>query len=87
MLTYPLQVIRSRMQQLNAKSSYKNFLDCVAKVWKFWREKCVICRTEGLAGLYGGLLPNLIRVVPSSSITLMTYEFVNSMMIRYHILD
>lgn len=44
-------------------------------------------RTEGLAGLYGGLLPNLIRVVPSSSITLMTYEFVNSMMIRYHILD
>ena len=44
-------------------------------------------RTEGLAGLYRGLLPNLIRVVPSSSITLMTYEFVNSMMIRYHILD
>ena len=77
MMTYPLQVFRSRMQQLNAKSSYHNFLDCVVKVWK----------TEGLAGLYGGLLPNLIRVVPSSSITLMTYEFVNSMMIRYHILD
>lgn len=44
-------------------------------------------RTEGLSGLYGGLLPNLIRVVPSSSITLMTYEFVNSMMIRYHVFE
>ncbi|KAK8821703.1 hypothetical protein WA556_002150 [Blastocystis sp. ATCC 50177/Nand II] len=34
MITYPLQVFRSRMQQLNAKSSYKNMLDCALKIWK-----------------------------------------------------
>lgn len=47
----------------------------------------MLCRSEGLAGFYGGLLPNLIRVIPSSSITLMTYELVNSLMVRYHILE
>lgn len=34
MITYPLQVFRSRMQQLNAKSSYRSLLDCAVKIWK-----------------------------------------------------
>lgn len=34
MITYPLQVFRSRIQQLNAKSFYENFIDCAKKVWK-----------------------------------------------------
>lgn len=38
-------------------------------------------------GFYGGLLPNLIRVIPSSSLTLMTYELVNSLLRDHHILD
>ncbi|KAK8790201.1 hypothetical protein WA538_001415 [Blastocystis sp. DL] len=77
MITYPLQVFRSRLQQLNAKSSYQNIVDCAVKIWK----------KEGIVGFYGGLLPNLIRVIPSSSLTLMTYEFVNSWLRDHHILD
>jgi singapore isolate B (sub-type 7) whole genome shotgun sequence assembly, scaffold_12 len=46
-----------------------------------------IDRKEGIVGFYGGLLPNLIRVIPSSSLTLMTYEFVNSWLRDHHILD
>ena len=34
LITYPLQVFRSRMQQLNAKSFYSNLIDCASKVWK-----------------------------------------------------
>lgn len=35
MITYPLQVFRSRLQQLNAKSSYQNIVDCAVKIWKY----------------------------------------------------
>jgi len=31
-------------------------------------------KLEGLSGFYKGLTPNLIRVVPSSAITLAVYE-------------
>lgn len=34
LITYPLQVFRSRMQQVNAKSFYTNLIDCAVKVWK-----------------------------------------------------
>ena len=33
-ITYPLQVFRSRLQQLNACCIYRNFKDCACKVWK-----------------------------------------------------
>lgn len=47
----------------------------------------IMIRKEGILGLYGGFLPNLIRVIPNSSITLMTYEFVNSFMRDHHIFE
>lgn len=33
-------------------------------------------RYEGFRGLYKGILPNLLRVVPSSSLTFLVYESV-----------
>lgn len=44
-------------------------------------------RKEGVLGLYGGFLANLIRVIPNSSITFMTYEFVNSFMRDHHLFE
>ena len=87
MITYPLQVFRARMQQLNAKSSYRSLLDCAVKIWKWQSLFLVTNRREGIAGFYSGLLANLLRVVPSSSITLMTYEFVNSFMREHCLLE
>ena len=37
-----------------------------------------ILRSEGLAGLYRGLGVNLIRVIPSTAVTFVTYEQLNS---------
>jgi hypothetical protein len=34
------------------------------------------CRYEGVGGLYKGLVPNTLRVLPSSAITFMVYEAV-----------
>jgi solute carrier family 25 protein 33/36 len=35
-----------------------------------------VAREEGLVGLYGGLVPHMLRVVPSAVIMFGTYEFV-----------
>lgn len=58
---YPLQVVRTRMQ---AQSSYKGMADVFRKTLKH----------EGFRGFYKGIFPNLLKVVPSASITYMVYE-------------
>lgn len=64
-----LQVIRTRLRQAPLDSGsprYTGLIHCIKTVWM----------SEGLAGLYGGLTPHLVRSVPSSIITLGVYEFV-----------
>ncbi|KAK1271385.1 Mitochondrial adenine nucleotide transporter ADNT1 [Acorus gramineus] len=63
---YPLQVIRTRMQaqHMNADAAYKGMSDV------FWRT----LKIEGLRGFYKGIFPNLLKVVPSASITYLVYE-------------
>ena len=58
--TYPLNLIRLRMQVQGMSGRpilYKNMLDCFL----------TILRKEGSRGLYRGLLPNLLKGVPSST--------------------
>jgi solute carrier family 25 folate transporter 32 len=63
-VTYPYQVVRARLQTYDADAAYKNARDVVAQVW----------RREGMSGFYKGLGLNLLRVVPSSCVTLLVYE-------------
>ena len=63
-LTYPYQVVRSRLQSHNAEKEYRGIRDVVGQ----------ILRHEGAHGLYKGLAANLARVVPSSCVTLLVYE-------------
>ena len=43
----------------------------------------VITREEGLAALWKGITPRLLRIVPGQAITFMTYEFVEKSLRRY----
>ncbi|XP_020223599.1 probable calcium-binding mitochondrial carrier CBG00135 isoform X2 [Cajanus cajan] len=63
---YPLQVIRTRLQAqpFNTSDAYKGMFDA------FWRT----FKLEGFTGLYKGLFPNLLKVVPAASITYVVYE-------------
>eukprot|EP00262_Sarcandra_glabra_P019711 TRINITY_DN7563_c0_g1_i1.p1 TRINITY_DN7563_c0_g1~~TRINITY_DN7563_c0_g1_i1.p1 ORF type:complete len:386 (-),score=66.32 TRINITY_DN7563_c0_g1_i1:106-1137(-) len=63
---YPLQVIRTRMQaqRSNTVDPYKGMSDV------FWRT----LQREGFRGFYKGIFPNLLKVVPSASITYLVYE-------------
>eukprot|EP00871_Galdieria_phlegrea_P001521 jgi/Galph1/236/GphlegSOOS_G4985.1 len=66
MSTYPLQVLRTRMQE----RTFALHRQSHSFLYLFW----MITRKEGLKALYRGLVANLLRVTPSSAITFITYE-------------
>ena len=65
-VTYPHEVVRTRLRQApttvtetgKVKMKYTGLLQCFRSV----------AREEGMAGLYGGMTPHLLRVVPSAAI-------------------
>lgn len=64
-----LQVVRTRLRQApleNGLPKYTGLVQCFVTIGK----------EEGLAGLYGGLTPHMVRSIPSAVITLGVYEFV-----------
>ncbi|CAI5967419.1 unnamed protein product [Closterium sp. NIES-64] len=65
--TYPYQVVRARLQMRPDEAGqlkYRNTRHAVTSMW----------RLEGARGFYKGFLPNLLRVMPSASITFAVYE-------------
>ncbi|KAJ5974333.1 Mitochondrial carrier protein RIM2 [Penicillium waksmanii] len=69
LIAYPHEVIRTRLRQApleNGRPKYTGLVQCFR----------LIAKEEGMAGLYGGLAPHMIRSVPSAIITLGVYEFV-----------
>lgn len=70
-ITYPLDVIRRRMQMSAVNTperQYCGVVDCFSRT----------LRVEGVRGLYAGLLPNFLKVVPAMSTSFVCYEFTKS---------
>ena len=66
-LTYPHEVVRTRLRQApmqDGRMKYTGLWQCFATIFK----------EEGIAALYGGLVPHMMRVVPSAMIMFGTYE-------------
>ena len=77
--TYPVQLIKSRLQQRShsfefsengeaklVKKSYTGVIDCIKR----------IVNREGLSGFFKGCIPNALRVAPGAAITFFVYESV-----------
>lgn len=67
--TYPYQVIKARLQQGGDSAlQYSGTWDCATK----------IVRHEGYRGLFKGLVPNLLKVIPTGAIVFASYEKIHS---------
>ncbi|CAL1703355.1 unnamed protein product [Somion occarium] len=63
-LTYPYQVVRSRIQNNATAHLYPTIRVCVKRTWQ----------EEGIRGFYRGLGTNLVRVLPGTCVTFVVYE-------------
>jgi solute carrier family 25 protein 33/36 len=70
LITYPHEVVRTRLRQAPLESTgrpkYTGLVQCFR----------LVIREEGLASMYGGLTPHLLRTVPNSIIMFGTWELV-----------
>lgn len=70
LLTYPHEVVRTRLRQApvaeTGKPKYTGLVQCFK----------LIIKEEGLASMYGGLTPHLLRTVPNSIIMFGTWELI-----------
>lgn len=70
-VTFPVDVVKSRIQLDDAMPA-RGWTMCMMRVY----------RDEGLAALYSGLAPTLVRCVPSSAVLFIVYEFVRKLLDR-----
>lgn len=66
-ITYPHEVVRSRLQFDKGKQMYDGMLDAVRKTY----------RADGLAGFWQGYALNLTRTIPQCVITFVAYEWLS----------
>lgn len=67
LISYPLSLVRTRLQaqEVPMDSSKRDTMSkLLVRIW----------RNEGIRGLYRGILPNMIKVVPAVSISYAVYE-------------
>lgn len=78
-VVYPIDLVKTRMQNQRAGSyvgelMYRNSIDCVKKVVRY----------EGAAGLYRGLLPQLVGVCPEKAIKLTMNDLVRDRFLNFN---
>lgn len=65
-IVYPIDLVKTRMQNQKGNSLYSSYGDCFRKVIK----------NEGAVGMYSGLLPQLVGVAPEKAIKLTVNDIV-----------
>ncbi|EGV62122.1 Pyrimidine nucleotide transporter, mitochondrial [Yamadazyma tenuis] len=70
LITYPHEVVRTRLRQAPLESTGKPKYTGLIQTFK------LVVKEEGMASMYGGLTPHLLRTVPNSIIMFGTWEIV-----------
>ncbi|RUS12490.1 mitochondrial carrier domain-containing protein, partial [Endogone sp. FLAS-F59071] len=67
-ITYPLDVLRRRMQVTGMASMNYKYKGT-------WDAATTMIKKEGVRGLYRGMIPNYLKVAPAISVSFVTYEW------------
>lgn len=70
LITYPHEVVRTRLRQAPLEETGKPKYTGLIQTFK------LVIKEEGVASMYGGLTPHLLRTVPNSIIMFGTWEIV-----------
>ena len=67
--TYPLNLVRTRLQAsgMPGAPTYRGPVECFSRILK----------EEGASGLYRGVVPNLAKVLPATSISYAVYDLLS----------
>jgi solute carrier family 25 folate transporter 32 len=73
-LTYPHEVVRSRLQEqgFHQEKKYKGAIDCIRRV----------LYKDGISGLYSGCATNLLRTTPAAVITFTSFEMIHRFLVN-----